>query len=256
LLDRSFELRTPLTTVRGNIELLRHEPPLDVSDQVDVLADAKDEVERLIRLVQQLLELARADAGRPVRRESLPIKPLVEEACRQARLLAPQRAIACEVAEVSVLGDRDALKQVLLVLVDNALVHTPSTATIRTNVTATDHWVAIEVADTGPGIEPHLLGKVFECFYRGDVSRSGRERGAGVVNRQGVGPSSKWNARRNKRGRRRHGVHRQAAAHQWDGGGLRRDNYPANITPSSASVPCVISIPAGGKNQNAVVGEK
>ena len=96
--DASHELRTPLTTVRGNIELLRREPPIDAKERADVLADTKDEVDRLIRLVHQLLVLARADAGQALQREPLPIKPLLEDVCRQARLLAPQRTIRCRAA--------------------------------------------------------------------------------------------------------------------------------------------------------------
>ncbi|MBI1800359.1 MAG: HAMP domain-containing protein, partial [Chloroflexi bacterium] len=70
--DASHELRTPLTTIRGNIELLRHEPPLDAPERAEVMADTTDEMERLIRLVNQLLMLARADTGRALRREPLP----------------------------------------------------------------------------------------------------------------------------------------------------------------------------------------
>ncbi len=179
--DASHELRTPLTTIRGNIELLRHEPPIDSKEQADVLADTKDEAERLIRLVNQLLVLARADAGRLVRREVLPIKPLLEDACRQAKLLAPHRTITCDApVDTLVLGDRDALKQVLLILLDNARIHTPSSATINVTTQVADHRIAIQIRDTGRGIAPELLPHIFERFYRGDVSRSGGGMGLGL----------------------------------------------------------------------------
>lgn len=179
--DASHELRTPLTTIRGNIELLRHEPPIDSKEQADVLADTKDEAERLIRLVNQLLVLARADAGRLVRREAVPIKPLLEDACRQAKLLAPHRAITCDApVDTLVLGDRDALKQVLLILLDNARIHTPSSATINVTTQVADHRIAIQIRDTGRGIAPELLPHIFERFYRGDVSRSGGGMGLGL----------------------------------------------------------------------------
>ena len=179
--DASHELRTPLTTIRGNIELLRHDPPLQVREQADVLADARDETERLIRLVNQLLMLARADAGRPVRREPLAIKPLLEDVCRQAQLLAPQRAIECVAdRETTALGDRDAFQQVLLILLDNALVHTPEGARISVTTSTADQFVMIHIRDTGPGIAPELLEHIFERFYRGDVSRSGGGMGLGL----------------------------------------------------------------------------
>ncbi|MCI0475084.1 MAG: HAMP domain-containing protein, partial [Anaerolineales bacterium] len=91
--DASHELRTPLTTIRGNTELLRNDLPMDAQERADILADTKEEIERLIRLVNQLLVLARADAGRPLRREPLPLKPLIEDVCRQTKLLAPRRAL-------------------------------------------------------------------------------------------------------------------------------------------------------------------
>jgi signal transduction histidine kinase len=179
--DASHELRTPLTTVRGNIELLRREPPMEAQERAEVLADTKDEVDRLIRLVHQLLMLARVDTGRSLHCEPLPIKPLLEDACRQARLLAPQRDISCEPPpDVQVLGDRDALKQVFLILLDNALMHTSPGVAVEMTAVAADGRVAIHVRDTGAGIAPDVLPHIFERFYRGQVSRSGIGTGLGL----------------------------------------------------------------------------
>jgi signal transduction histidine kinase len=179
--DASHELRTPLTTVRGNIELLRREPPLDAKERADVLADTKDEVDRLIRLIHQLLVLARADAGQALQREPLPIKPLLEDVCRQARLIALQQAILCAPPpEVSVLGDSDALKQVFLILLDNALAHTSPEAMVEMTADVAEGHVAIRVRDTGAGIPPDMLPHIFERFYRGQVSRSGIGTGLGL----------------------------------------------------------------------------
>jgi two-component system OmpR family sensor kinase len=179
--DASHELRTPLTTIRGNIELLRQDVPMDEKERADVLADTKEEVARLIRLVNQLLMLARADARRTLRREPLPLKPLIEDVCRQTKLLAPRRTITAETGgAVMVLADRDALKQVLLILLDNALVHTPTGATISVTTALSAPRVAIQIRDTGPGIAPNLLPHIFERFYRGDASRSGGGAGLGL----------------------------------------------------------------------------
>jgi len=179
--DASHELRTPLTTVHGNIELLRREPPLDVQERSDVLADTKDEVDRLIRLVHQLLALARVDAGQALQREPLPIRPLLEDVCRQARLIAPRRTVLCEPPpDALVMGDADALKQVLLILLDNALTHTSPGATVEMTAAAAEGQVAISVRDTGAGIEPNVLPHIFERFYRGQVSRSGTGTGLGL----------------------------------------------------------------------------
>jgi signal transduction histidine kinase len=179
--DASHELRTPLTTIRGNIELLGHEPPIDPKEQADILADAKDEVDRLIRLVNQLLVLARADAGRALRRAPVTLEPLIEDVYRQIKPLAPDRIIVSDAAPgAAVMGDSDALKQVLLILLDNALAHTPANATISVKTSVEDQCVAIDVRDTGPGIESDQLPHIFERFYRGDVSRSGTGAGLGL----------------------------------------------------------------------------
>lgn len=166
--DVSHELRTPLTTVRGNLALLRHTPPLPAEEQTDILTDLVDESDRLIRLVNGLLVMARADTGYDLVREPLPLNPLVEEVCRQARNLDPQREIIADVPEVTVLGDRDANKQVLLILLDNALKH--SSGTIRVTAESQDTQVIISVSDQGAGISPEALPHVFDRFFRGEAS--------------------------------------------------------------------------------------
>lgn len=180
--DASHELRTPLTTVRGNIELLAKEPPLAETERAEVVADTQDELERLIRLVNQLLTLARADAGQKLAQEPIALKPLLEDVARQIKTLAPARAIAYEPsADVTVRGDRDALKQVLLILLDNAIVHTPADATITLATTRHDATVEIRVRDNGDGIPPEAQKHIFERFYRGDASRTGRSTGLGLA---------------------------------------------------------------------------
>ncbi len=179
--DASHELRTPLTTVRGNIELLRREPLIDAGEHADIVADTTEEVDRLIRLVNQLLVLARADAGQTLRANPIPVQTLVEDVCRQAKLLTPNTQIHCEApADVLVQGDRDALKQVLLILVDNALVHTPAGTPVIMTALAAAAQVVFSVRDSGPGIAPEALPHIFERFYRGQASRTGRGAGLGL----------------------------------------------------------------------------
>ncbi len=179
--DASHELRTPLTTVRGNIALLQDKRPVAESDRAEALADTKDEVDRLIRLVNQLLALARADTKPTLQPEVLSVKPLLEDVCRQTKLRTPKRDITCEVGEdVTVLANPDALKQVLLILCDNAVTHTPNNASVCMTSEVVDGHVMISVEDTGPGIPPPLLPHIFERFFRGDPSRSGPGAGLGL----------------------------------------------------------------------------
>ena len=122
--DVSHELRTPLTTLRGNLGLLGRNPPIPHAEQVDIITDMVDESDRLIRLVNDLLVLARADAGRNLAKEPLDIYPVLEEICQQARQLEPQRKISLHAApDLGILGDCDAFKQILLIALDNALKH-------------------------------------------------------------------------------------------------------------------------------------
>jgi signal transduction histidine kinase len=180
--DASHELRTPLTTLRGNIELLQRKPPISAEDRTDVLSDMVDETERLMRLVNDLLALARADAGRPLQQEPVRLKPLLEDVHQQVKLLAPRRSVICRSeAEATIIGDNDALKQVLLVLLDNALKHTPPEATITISTLSHNGQVAIQVSDDGPGISPAHLPHIFDRFYRGDAARSSPGAGLGLA---------------------------------------------------------------------------
>jgi signal transduction histidine kinase len=168
--DVSHELRTPLTTVRGNLALLRREPPLPQEEQADVLDDLVDESDRLIRLVNGLLVLARADVGLSLIQEPVPVRPVVEEACNQARQLDQDREITEVVQDFVALGDKDALKQVLLILLDNAIKHTVGSIEVSTELV--DSQVIISVQDHGPGFPPDKLAHLFDRFYRGDVDPS------------------------------------------------------------------------------------
>lgn len=168
--DVSHELRTPLTTVRGNLDLLRRQPPLPADEQADILNDLVLESDRLIRLVNDLLVLARADAGRNLQQEAVEIKPLVAEVTRQVRLLDPEREITEDIQDVTALGDRDAIKQVLLVLLDNAVKHT--TGPIRVSAVGNKNHVELSVQDSGPGIPPEQLEHIFDRFIRGETDPS------------------------------------------------------------------------------------
>jgi two-component system OmpR family sensor kinase len=181
--DVSHELRTPLTTLRGNLALLCRQPPIRPQERQDILDDMVDENERLIRLVNDLLALARAEAGQQLLSERVPISPLIRELCRQARLLDPDREIACEpTPDLIVIADRGALKQVILILLDNAIQHAEGTITVTVQAVpgSTNPYAAISVQDSGPGIVPDVRSRLFERFAPSSTASGNPGLGVGL----------------------------------------------------------------------------
>jgi signal transduction histidine kinase len=117
--------------------------------------------------VNDLLLLARADAGRSFAKEPVNVSSLLEETCRQAHLLDPERQITEDFPpELKVTGDHDAIKQVLLIIMDNALKH--SAGKIKLTANRSGRWCEIRIQDFGEGIAPEKLEHVFDRFYRGE----------------------------------------------------------------------------------------
>jgi signal transduction histidine kinase len=180
VLDMSHELRTPLTALRGNLDVFLLEPDLD-EDVKRPLVRMKGEVDRLIRLTTNLLYLAHAEAGREVARRPVELDALCLEVCDQMRYLRSDVALTVGRAEsVSVLGDRDLLKQTLINLVDNALKHTGPGGSVELSVFNTKDEAVIRVADTGAGIEPEQLPRIFERLHRAESGSKSAGAGAGI----------------------------------------------------------------------------
>jgi two-component system OmpR family sensor kinase len=174
--DASHELRTPLATIRTNLELLqRAGDDLLAADRDEAMADALAEIERLSRLVSDLLTLARVDSGlRLERREPIRVDKVVREVYRQARLMAmsrEHRVLAEPIEAATVLGDADYLKELLLVLVDNAIQYTPDGGEISLSLRRQGDEAIIAVSDNGVGIGSEDLPHLFERFYRADHAR-------------------------------------------------------------------------------------
>jgi two-component system OmpR family sensor kinase len=179
--DVSHELRTPLTAMRGNLELLRRGASRDPQALDETLGAMEYEVNRLVRLSGDLLLLAQAEAGLSLRQESVALDELVLEVVRELRPLAGHVSLIPAIDEqVAVQGDRDRLKQALLNVVVNALQHTPAGGTVRVGLSRADSVARLWVSDTGAGISPENLNRIFDRFYRVDKARSRSSGGAGL----------------------------------------------------------------------------
>ncbi|SFE17241.1 Signal transduction histidine kinase [Paenibacillus catalpae] len=197
--DASHELRTPLTTIRGNIELLQRVwsktiDPEKAGDIVlaldtqrwelsnEAMQDISAEARRMSTLVNDLLALARADAGYEMEKTTLPMLPIVEEVGRRAGLL-PRNA-EWRIGDLSALngyqvyGNADYLQQLLFIFIENAFKYTPS-GWIELSAIHKENQLGIIIKDTGIGMNPEEVPHIFDRFYRADESR-GKTVGTGL----------------------------------------------------------------------------
>lgn len=179
--DASHELRAPLTAIQGNLDLLERQPDMARDERREAVQEANRETRRLAQLVADLLALARADAGVPLRHQHLELDRVLLDAFGAARHLAQGQHLDLAALEPSVVnGDPDRLKQVLLVLLDNAIKYTPTDGRVTLSLLRQGEMAQIVVADTGIGISSDDLPHVFERFYRADPARARDTGGTGL----------------------------------------------------------------------------
>ena len=179
----AHELRTPLAALRGEIELALREPGISPARQ-DAYGSQIEEIDHLTRLIDQILTLARAEAGQ-IRLTVAPVDlgQLAASLVDQLQPLAEARSIdlSCDpVDAVIVQGDPAWLKRLLLNLLDNALKYTPAGGRVSVRVSRLGDRARIDVQDTGAGLSPADLPRVFERFFRADPARSSSLPGAGL----------------------------------------------------------------------------
>jgi len=171
--DASHELRTPLATIAGYAELARRRPG-DADAARTALVKVEGESGRMARLVEDLLMLARLDAGRPLAQEPVDVTMLLLETTADARVLAPDHRWRLELPDeaVEVTGDAHGLHQVVTNLLTNARKYTPAGTTVTVTARPEDDVVRLLVHDDGPGFPEPLVGSAFDRFVRGDTART------------------------------------------------------------------------------------
>lgn len=182
-LHASHELKTPLTVMRGDLEQLLDRTPC-TPEQREILAGHLDEIQRLAHIVDNLGLLAKADAGLvALDQETVRLDELVLEAADDATVLGSRLDLRVELREcrpILVSADRHRLRQMLLNLVDNAVKYNEPNGGVTLSLKRCEDRAQITVANTGPGIPPEQLPRVFERFYRGDLARRIRADGSGL----------------------------------------------------------------------------
>jgi two-component system, OmpR family, sensor histidine kinase CiaH len=174
----SHELRTPLAVIRANAEFLQVDNP----DSVEI-ADIVSETDRLSALVDALLALARGEAADRPQRDLFDLASVVDGAVESMQSLAGERGVVLSRESESGLlveGDRDQLRQLVLILLDNALRYTPAGGSVAGSVSRAGDWATIRVADTGIGIDQDVVDRIFDRFYRADEARNRDSGGAGL----------------------------------------------------------------------------
>jgi len=172
--DASHELRTPLASIRGYAELVRRQGGEVSADVGHAMRRVESEALRMSELVEELLLLARLDAGRELSVEEVDLTALVVDTVSDAHVAGPGHSWQIDLPDEPVLvpGDPTRLHQVLANLLANVRTHTPEGTTATTRLRVEDGWAVLQVVDDGPGIPAALRPHVFERFARGDASRS------------------------------------------------------------------------------------
>ncbi len=178
LADTSHELRTPLTTVRGNLDLLGRDLP--TAERAEILRETREEVDRVARLVRDLLLLAESGEPTPAERRPVRLDVLAREVA--SRVAGPEiRRLSVQTEPVSIVGEEDRLRQLVGNLVENALRHASSEPhAVHLSVRRQAPNAVLTIEDDGPGVPQAALSRVFDRFYRVDRARSRARGGTGL----------------------------------------------------------------------------
>lgn len=183
--DASHELRTPLAVVMASADLLQNDPSIQSPFLKQVIEDVRDEVKKMTKLVSDLLVVARSDnKALKLKPQKFNLSSLIEQTARLMQPLADQKKIdlqAARLPKVEIQADEQKIRQLVLILVDNAVKYTPEGGKVRVRYENTEKGkVRFAVSDTGIGIAKEDQARVFDRFYRVDKARSREMGGNGL----------------------------------------------------------------------------
>jgi len=176
----SHDLRTPLTALQGQIDVLLMQPSIDAEMKQSLERMAR-EVRRLVRMTNNLLLNAQLDSKPVFLPRDVDLTELLDEVIREARVLAEGLNLGVSTPEVVVVpGDYDLLKQMVLNVVDNAIKFTLKGGSVQVSLSRAEDWAILSVSDTGQGIPQKHLTHVMEPFYKADTPRKSKAGGVGL----------------------------------------------------------------------------
>jgi len=182
--DASHELRTPIAVIRTNLELVMDSPKKTVESQMKWLQNIEAENRRMAKLVDDLLTLSRADTNQQVlEMTDFMLDETISKALIPFTPVAKQKNIALEArldSQTTFYGDRRRMEQLVVILVDNALKYMDGSGKVYISLTQYEKGVKLEVSDTGSGMEPEHLAKIFDRFYRVVNNRKQNQDGSGL----------------------------------------------------------------------------
>lgn len=177
----SHELRAPLSIISANLELLANGRVTLTADRNEAIAEARDQAKRMARLVKNLLVLARADAGVPLAPQAVELDRVLLEVVGELRhIVKGQRLEIKRFQPVVVQGEADRIKQLVLILIDNAIKYTAANQHVTIELTQEPTTAVLSVRDTGVGMSSADLARAFERFYRADGARAIDAGGTGL----------------------------------------------------------------------------
>lgn len=181
LSDASHELRAPLTTIRGNLDILYKMKNIPESEKGEILEEIRNEAIRMSKLVSDLLSLARADAGQIYQKDIINLSSITTGVLGEIEFWKKTVTIESKIKDqIKVWGDQDLIKQLLIIFLDNAIQYTTPKGRIYVTITEEKEHAVILVKDTGIGIPIEEIPYIFDRFYRTEAGRKQSQDGTGL----------------------------------------------------------------------------